>query len=228
MTQLQPIDINFNTFDPAAFVNPIFSAINKVVPQLPSLIIGIILAVLFIRIITRVTRFALTFTTFSAALSNIITAALSAALWVIVVMQLLQLLGFGGVVIFFSTSVAAIGLVMAAGGSTLFSDVAAGTYLAENRNFGVGDEIIVGELYGAPLCQGVIESLDLRRAGIRDKDGLMHFLPNSLLERRDIVVVHSVDEPTVYGKAAKKLRAAASKRRPKITDKSQTDSWRRF
>lgn len=122
-----------------------------------------------------------------AGLRSIVISLTRAVLWIILIIVLLAVLGLSDVIIFFSTSVAALGLVMAAGGSTLISDVLAGIFLAENRHFAVGDEVQAGE----NGTRGIIESMDIRRIEIRSKDGKLHVLPNSVVERNEWIVLKS-------------------------------------
>lgn len=123
-------------------------------------------------------------------LRSIVISLARATLWIILIIVILSVLGFSDVIIFFSTSVAAFGLVMAAGGSTLISDILAGIFLAENRHFSVGDEVKAGE----NGTEGTIEAMDIRRIEIRAKDGKLHILPNSVVERKEWVVLkHKAD-----------------------------------
>lgn len=108
-----------------------------------------------------------------------------AILWTILMVIVLSVLGFGSVIIFLSTSLVAVGLVMAAGGGTLISDILAGIFLADNKNFKIGDKVRAGE----NETEGVIEGMDIRRIEIRSKDGKLHVLPNSVVERKEWVVL---------------------------------------
>ncbi len=216
---IETVNLDFNTFDVAPFVNPIVNAVNKVVPQLPSLIVGILLAVLLIRVAVRLARFLLTLTAMSLPLRNVLANALHLALWIAFVIQVLQLMGLGGVVIFFTTSVAAIGLVMAAGGSTLISDILAGVFLASNHNLAVGDEVIISGMFGADTQRGIIEGMDSRRTYLRDKRGRLHVLPNSLVERRDWIIVKRGQSETPLARvkgAATKLRRTAIRQKLRL------------
>lgn len=120
-----------------------------------------------------------------AGLRSIVVSLARAAMWLVLIIVVLSVLGFSDVIIFFSSSVAALGLVMAAGGSTLISDVLAGIFLAENKHFMVGDQVKAGE----NGTEGIIEAMDIRRIELRSKDGKLHILPNSVVERKEWVVL---------------------------------------
>jgi small-conductance mechanosensitive channel len=79
-------------------------------------------------------------------------------------------------------------------------------------DFEVGDEVIVGET----PTQGVIESLDARRVRLRDKDGILHIIPNSIVERKEWVLVHRRQEMSTLARAvktARKIKRVALKQR---------------
>ncbi len=131
---------------------------------------------------------------------------------------LLNELGFSGVIFFFTGSIAAIGIAMAAGGSTFVSDIVAAIFLARDADFNVGDEVIVGET----PTQGVIERMDTRRIRLRDSEGVLHIIPNSLVERKEWVVVKRRAEIGAIeraAKAARRLRAAALEKRTNSASK---------
>jgi small-conductance mechanosensitive channel len=101
---------------------------------------------------------------------------------------------------------------MAAGGSTLVADIIAGIFLARDADFNVGDEVIVGER----PTMGVVESMDARRTRVRDENGILHVLPNSVIERKEWIVIRKHPEVTALvkaTKAARRLGAVARKRR---------------
>jgi small conductance mechanosensitive channel len=78
-----------------------------------------------------------------------------------------------------------VGLALGAGGATLASDILAGIFLAQDKDFNVGDEISAGE----KPTEGILESMDMRRIRVRDKDGRLHVIPNSIIERKEWVVL---------------------------------------
>ncbi|HSX02413.1 MAG TPA: mechanosensitive ion channel domain-containing protein [Candidatus Saccharimonadia bacterium] len=190
------------------FINPIIDVLNTKLPILPSLIFGLLLGILLIRVLVRLTRFVLTLTAIQVGLRDVIVSLVETLLWLFLAIQLLQMLGFNNIIVFFTGSIAALGLAMAAGGSTLVADVVAGIFLAQDNDFDVGDEVIVGET----PTRGTIESMDSRRTRIRDQDGVLHVIPNSVIERKEWVVVHKSQELNALARAvrtAKKFKKAA-------------------
>lgn len=190
------IDPNVN------FSDHIVSGINNLIPRLPAILFDLLLGILVIRLTVRILRLVLRATRMQPGLRDVITSVIEILMWIFLSISILGELGFSGVIYFFTGSVAAIGIAMAAGGSTLISDIIAGVFLARDNDFNVGDEVIVGE---TPTL-GVVESMDARRTRIRDENGILHIIPNSVVERKEWVVVRKSRELTAMGRAAKAAR----------------------
>lgn len=187
---------------------------NNLLPALFDLLVGIIV----IRVIVMITRWALKLTNMQVGLRYVLTSITQTFLWIMLTVVLLNELGFSGVIFFFTGSIAAIGIAMAAGGSTFVSDIVAAIFLARDADFNVGDEVIVGET----PTQGVIERMDTRRIRLRDSEGVLHIIPNSVVERKEWVVVKRRAEIGAIeraAKAARRLRAAALEKRTNSTSK---------
>ena len=204
--------INFNSF---TFTDPLLRGLVKALPDLPALIFDVILAIaiggLAIRVITLGLRGILKLTNIQSGLRGVIASVAEIILWISTSIGILQLLHFTGVIVFFTGSVAAIGLAMAVGGSTLISDIVAGISLAQDVDFNVGDEVIAGET----PTRGVIESMDARRTRLRGEDGILHVIPNTIIERKEWILMKKRHEASPLAKAAvaaQKLRTAALKK----------------
>lgn len=203
------------------FTNHVVDAINNTLPRLPNALFDLLVGILVIRIIERAVRVIMKFTNIQQALRDVLSSVISIILWIFLSITLLGELGFSGVIYFFTGSVAALGIAMAAGGSTLISDIVAGIFLARDGDFNVGDEVIVGPSDRPEL--GVIESMDARRTRLRDEHGVLHIIPNSIVERNEWIVIRKHPEVTALvkaTKAAKRLGAVARKRRAAVVRKN--------
>lgn len=202
------------TLDPTQYTDPIITLVNQILPKIPGLLFTLIIGILIIRLLVRLTRLLLAFTSMQQGLKGIITSVVEIVLWVLLSISTLQQLGFSGMITFFSSSALAIGILLAAGGSTLLADIVAGVFLAQDNDFGVGDEVTAGE----NQTRGIVESMDARRTRIRDEAGVLHVLPNSVVERKEWTLIHKSDAPNPLIKAvktARRLRTASLARRPK-------------
>jgi moderate conductance mechanosensitive channel len=203
--------IDFST----SFGDRILDGLSDLLPRLPEAVFNLLVGILIIRLTTRIARRLMKWFGVPSGLRGVVSSILESFLWIFLVIHLLTVLGFQGVIFFFSGSIAAIGLAMAAGGSTLVSDIIAGVFLAQDSDFNVGDEVIVGET----PTQGVIERMDARRIRIRDKKGVLHVIPNSVVERKEWVVVKRRSEISTLARATKAAQQLAAKTPRKISVK---------
>ena len=212
------------TLNPTQYTDPIINVVNQILPRIPGVFFGLIFGALLVRLFVRLTRLALSLTSMQQGLRGIIASVIEILLWVLLSISVLKQLGFSDIITFFSSSALAIGILLAAGGSTMLADIVAGIFLAQDNDFGVGDEVIVGE----NMTRGVIESMDARRTRLRDKDGVLHVIPNSVVERKEWILIHKSEtvNPLVKAvKTARKLRTA-SLNRPSVRNVKRHDDGR--
>ena len=165
--------------------DPIINAFNKILPKLPGLVVAIIFGIALVRVLSWITKGLLSLVKMPAGLRSIIHSLVDALFWIFLIITVLKAAGLGEIAIVLSGGLAAAGLAMAAGGASLASDVIAGIFLAKDRDFSVGDEVVAGE----DKTEGVIEGMDMRRTRIRGTDGRLHVIPNSVVERKEWVLI---------------------------------------
>jgi len=205
------------SIDTTSLVNPIIAWLNHVLPRVPLVVLGLLVGILLVRLLSRLTRRILKFTALQKGLRQIMGSTIETVLWLLLVVLVFQWLGFSNMLVFLSSSTLAIGILLAAGGSTLLSDLIAGIFLARDTDFNVGDEVMIGE----NQTQGVIESMDVRRVRLRDIDGQLHVLPNSVVERKEWIVINKRPQTTALAKAttaAKRLREVAREKAARRRD----------
>jgi small-conductance mechanosensitive channel len=206
----------------SSFAAHVINAVNFIAPRLPATLFDLLLGILIIRVSIRVFKLAMRLWHMAPALRDVLAGIIETIMWVFLSIAILNELGFSGVIYFFTGSVAALGLAMAAGGSTLVSDIIAGIFLARDPDFNIGDEVIAGE---TPTL-GVISHMDARRTRLRDDKGVLHIIPNSVIERKEWVVIrrsHDVSPMKRVAKAAKQAAKAATKRSKRLTVSRQKD-----
>ena len=215
---------SFN-LDPA-FVDHILKVLKVLQENSLNFLFNLLIGILIIRILAKLLRLILKATHMQTGMRYVLTSIVEGLMWALLTFVLLKTLGLNDVIFFFTGSLAAIGIAMAAGGSTLVSDIVAAIFLARDGDFNVGDEVIAGEV----PTQGIIERMDARRTRIRDADGNLHIIPNSVVERKEWVVVKRRTELgaiTRVANSAKRIKDAALEKRPKLkrkdTDTSRND-----
>lgn len=159
-------------------------------------LIGLLFGIILIRLLSWLGRLILNLVRLPKGLRGILVSIMDALLWVALIIWFFGALNLDKLALVFSGGIAATGLALAAGASSLAADILAGIFLAKDRDFNVGDEVIAGE----NKTEGAIESMDMRRTRIRAKDGKLHIIPNSIVERKEWVLVakrHEVKERKV-------------------------------
>lgn len=173
------------------FTSEAVEGFNNILPKLPKAILALLFGLVLIRILSWVIRALISFVRLPKGLKTILFSLVDGLLWIFLIISVLQSLGLGNLALVFSGAVAATGLALGSGASSLASDILAGIFLAKDKDFNVGDEVIAGE----KPTQGIIESMDMRRTRIRTKDGKLHIIPNSLVERKEWVLVSDNSGP---------------------------------
>ncbi len=108
-------------------------------------------------------------------LTNVSTASIRAVVWVVAGIYMLAFLGLDITPILASASV--IGLAVAFGAQTLVKDFFAGFFLLLEHQYSVGDVVDLG------IASGKVEQISLRMTTLRDLKGVVHYVPNGLVQR---------------------------------------------
>lgn len=205
------MNLQFST----SFTSHIVHGLDTILPRLPNALFDLLLGIILIRLLVRLVRLSMKVANVQQGLRDVITSVIETIMWLLLTIALLNELGFSGIIYFFTGSIAAVGLAMAAGGSTLISDIVAGIFLARDVDFNVGDEIEI-LLPTGTMTRGHIESMDSRRTRLRDARGLLHIIPNSVIERNEWIVHNKrpgLGALVKATKAAKHIRAVAREKR---------------
>lgn len=170
---------------PHNLANPVSSGLSNLLSNIPSAVVALALGIVVIRVVSWVASWLIGFVNMPKGLKGIIVSIIDAFLLVFLIIVVLQTLGLNNVAFVFSAFIAASGIALGAGSATLVADVLGGIYLARDRDFSIGDIVRAGE----NNLEGEILSMDMRRTRIRSKNGIIHSLPNSVIERKEYVLV---------------------------------------
>jgi moderate conductance mechanosensitive channel len=173
------------TLENNVFSDEVVRTFENIVPKLPSALIGLLVGILIIKLLSWFGQALLGLVRMPSGLRGIMISMLDGVLWVVLAVSILQTLGLEKLALALSGSIAILGLAVATGASSLAADILAGIFLAKDRDFSVGDNVIAGE----NKTEGVIEKMDMRRTRIRGKDGQLHVIPNSVIERKEWVLL---------------------------------------
>lgn len=165
--------------------DPLIEGINNIAPRLPRALVTLLAGYILIKLFSVLARAVLSAFRLPQGLRGILVSLIDALLWIFLIISILQSLGLDRLALIVSGSLAASGLALAMGASSLVADIIAGIFLSRDRDFSVGDEVTAGE----NTTTGTIESMDMRRTRIRDKNGQLHVIPNSVVERKEWIVL---------------------------------------
>jgi small-conductance mechanosensitive channel len=182
--------------------------INDLLPLLPNALATLVFGILVIRLLSWTGSWLLGFIRMPRGLRTILISLMDVILGVFLTIQVLKSLGLDDLALAITAGVAAIGIAVGNGSVAVVSDVIAGVYLARDRDFGIGDIVIAGE----ERTKGEILSMDLRRTRIRDEDGQIHSIPNSVIERKEYILVTKRRDREDFQKAPTSSRPLAAAR----------------
>jgi small-conductance mechanosensitive channel len=154
-------------------------------PILPGLIITLLIGAVIIRIVLWFIRHGLRVIKLPAGLSGILYSLIAVLAWITLIVIVFSSYGFGRFAIYLSGSTAILLFILSAGASGLVSDVISGLFLSGDRDFKVGMTVRAGD----KQTEGVLSSMDMRKVRVKDTDGKMHIIPNSLVEKNEWIVV---------------------------------------
>ena len=173
--------INYNIQDTS---QPVINTVNHILPRIPIAILVLLFGIIIIKLLSHVIRISLSVTSLPKGLQEVITSLVDVALWVFLAIALLQAMGLNNVALALTGSFAFVVLGLSQGGATAVSDVIAGLTLGKDRDYNVGDYVKIGK-----ESEGTIEELDLRRTRLRDNDGYVHVLPNSMVDKTGWILI---------------------------------------
>lgn len=164
---------------------PVSNNINELLPKLPNALVTLLAGFVVIRIISWIAAWLIGYIRMPRGLKGIIISMLDALLAVFLIIVVLQSLGLNNLALIFTAGVAAVGIALGNGSVNMVSDIIAGVYLARDKDFAIGDIVKAGEEH----TEGEILSMDMRRTRILDSNGNIHSMPNSVIERKEYVLI---------------------------------------
>ena len=166
-------------------VNNISVSAKDVIPKIPVAIVAIVAGLIIIKIIARFLKLALGWTNWPLGLQEIMHTLIKAALWIFLLITILQILGLTSVALAITGSFAILLLGFSSGISSTVSDLVAGLQIANDKDFKVGYKVKAGD----QKTEGVIREMDIKKTRIEEANGNLHVIPNSVIEKNEWVVL---------------------------------------
>jgi small-conductance mechanosensitive channel len=188
--------------------NNISVSATDVIPRIPVAIVAIVAGYIIIKILARILKTSFKWTKWPEGLQGIMITLLRAAMWIFLLITILQILGLTSVALALTGSFAVLLLGFSNGISSTVSDLVSGLQLANDKDFKVGYKVKAGD----QKTVGIVREMDIKKTRIEDEDGSIHVVPNSVIEKNEWVVM----ERHVHSKMPKKSSAIMSKVSTKI------------
>jgi len=164
-----------------AFIQPFVA----LAPKIPEAIINFLIGYIIIRVAIYILQKTIKYMRLTRSVQGLVIACSSALLWAFLVFHLMDILGLGNLIVVISGSAVLLGFILNQGLAQTISDIAASISLAHDRDFKTGTKVSVNE--GKTI--GVISSLDMRKVRITDSDGLLHIVPNSVIDKGEWIIL---------------------------------------
>lgn len=162
-----------------AFAKPILHAL----PKIPNALLAFVTGYLVVLLLSKIVKSALKLAKIDKAVKQMIMSIVNVILWAILIALVFQSLGLTQVALALSGSVAIFGVLMASGANFLVSDILSGLFLAKDPDLKIGKTIKTADF------EGKMERIDLRKVRVRDKEGNLHLIPNSFLDKAQFTIL---------------------------------------
>lgn len=183
-------------------------SVDDLIARLPLALVVIVVGIILIKLLSMFVNRSIKWTKWPVGLQEISAALIKVVLWVIFFLVLLQVLGLTNVALALTGSFAIVLLGFSNAITSTVSDVLAGLQLANDKDFKVGFEVKAGD----QKTEGVVREMDIKKTRIEDKNGRLHVIPNSLIEKNEWVVL----DRHVHSKMPSKSSGIISRAKSKI------------
>ena len=166
-------------------VDNVSISFSDIIPKIPVAIVGVIVGYLIIKLLARFMSVAFRWTNWPVGLQEILTTLTRAAMWVFLLIIILQILGLTSIALALTGSLAILLLGFSQGISAAVSDLMAGLQLSNDKDFKVGFKVKAGD----QKTEGIVREMDIKKTRIEGSDGRLHVIPNSMIEKNEWVVL---------------------------------------
>lgn len=156
----------------------------KFAKLLPLAIVGLILGWLLIKVIISLLRHAIALAKISPDIRGLIITVVKFLLWTALIFVIVQALGLGSFAIALSGSAVIMVFFLSNSIGPVLSNIFAGLFLVSDPDIKVGMKITTND----GKTTGIIKSLDMRKIRIEDEEGLLHVVPNSVVENTEWII----------------------------------------
>lgn len=195
-------------------------ALLRILPRIPEVLFNLLVGYLVIKFVVWVVGYFLKITQLPK-LKGVALSILELVLWVLLIVLISNTLGFNKLALAISGSMVVLAFLLNNGIAPLVSDAISGIFLCTDGDFRVGSRVRVGK--GENTTEGVIKEIDMRKVRIKDDDGNMHVLPNSLIDKDEWTVLTKSESHELVKKATVAKEKAKEIVRNKLGNNKRND-----
>jgi small-conductance mechanosensitive channel len=152
------------------------SHVTGILSKLPGAIFTLAIGALVVKALRLMVGRATKVTRIDPTLGTLLQSITSFAGWVFVLAAATASLGMQQVSLALGGSIALVAMALASSVNSVTQDLLAGVFLIADQDFKVGYTVKTGGL------EGVVESVTIRKTKIRDAEGVLHTVPNRLID----------------------------------------------
>ena len=152
---------------------------------LPSVVVGLLVGWIAIRVIIFFLLRAMRLTKVPKDIRGLVITVARLALWVTLVIVISQAVGLSSLAVAITGSAAIVAFFLSASIGPLLSNIFSGLFLVGDPDIKAGMKIITND----GKTTGVIKGIDMRKVRIEDDKGLLHIVPNSAVENTEWIIL---------------------------------------
>ncbi|NMB46451.1 MAG: mechanosensitive ion channel [Firmicutes bacterium] len=189
-----------------AWSSAAWSHITGIMSKLPATLLTLAVGAAIVKLLKLIVGRAMSVTRIDPTLGTLLQSVVGFAGWVFVLAAATASLGMQQVSLALGGSIALVAMALTSSINSVTQDLLAGVFLIADQDFKVGYTVQTGSL------QGIVESVTIRKTKIRDAEGVLHTVPNRLIDNATYTLL---DDGT-----ASKEESEADGKQPQDSDKT--------
>ena len=190
-----------------AWYTDALAQVTGILSKLPAAIFTLAIEALVVKALKLIVGRATKMTQIDPTLGTLLQSMASFAGWVFVLAAATASLGMQQVSLALGGSIALVAMALASSVNSVTQDLLAGVFLIADQDFKVGYTVKTGNL------EGVVESVTIRKTKIRDAEGVLHTVPNRLIDNATYTLLDNNTENPRESEAWRGLRKRSSQSR---------------
>ncbi|NMB12801.1 MAG: mechanosensitive ion channel [Firmicutes bacterium] len=190
-----------------AWYTDALAQVTGILSKLPAAIFTLAIGALVVKALKLIVGRATKMTRIDPTLGTLLQSMASFAGWVFVLAAATASLGMQQVSLALGGSIALVAMALASSVNSVTQDLLAGVFLIADQDFKVGYTVKTGNL------EGVVESVTIRKTKIRDAEGVLHTVPNRLIDNATYTLLDNNTENPRESEAWRGLRKRSSQSR---------------